>query len=205
MNQAGIGRAEAARVEVEGSKVGLEVDMQPLTAGGPRLTYRERDHCSADSAALPCAPSLCVEQERVVPTVPRHVHESDQCTSFFAGGDPAKAVGTDCAPPAIDCTPAMRQHEVDHLLVGDRVAPTAYDRCFHSASFALSYRESSAAAPRSCRCQRASMQRTILAVQSSNSKPRVLASSTSCRTLFPSAATARSRTARSSSALRSLL
>ena len=48
MNQAGIGRAEAARVEVEGSKVGLEVDMQPLTAGGPRLTYRERDHCSAD-------------------------------------------------------------------------------------------------------------------------------------------------------------
>lgn len=54
-------------------------------------------------------------------------------------------------------------------------------------------------------CPNAQVQRTILAVQSSNSKPRVLASSTSCRTRLPSAATARSRTARSSSAVRSLL
>jgi hypothetical protein len=138
MNQPGICRAEAARVEVEASKVGLEVDVQPLTARRPRLTYGERDHRSADSAALPRTPSLCVEQEGVVPTVPRHVHESDQCTRFFAGSDPAKAVATDHAPPAPDCTPAMRQHEVDHLLVGDRVTPTAYDRCFHSASIALS-------------------------------------------------------------------
>ncbi len=140
MNQPGICRAEAARVKVEGSKVGLAVDVQPPPVRRPRLTYGECDHRCADSAALPRAPSLCIEQERVIPTVPRHVHKSDQCTRFFTSTDPAKAVATDLAPPVLDGTPAMGQHEVDHLLVGDRVAPTADDRCFHSASIALSCR-----------------------------------------------------------------
>src|SRR5690606_3071844 len=112
--EAGVGRSEAAGVEVEAAELGTEVDVQPLAPGGPGVPSRDRDQLGSDAAALMLAAGLRVEQEGVIATVPRHVHEPDQLIAH-AGRDPAETVLADLVPPPGDRVAPVRLDQVRHL------------------------------------------------------------------------------------------
>src|SRR5437588_4077140 len=98
MNQPGLCRAKAARVEVEGGQVGVEVDVEPLAPGGLCVLRCETDGPRSHARALISAVCLGVDQKRMVSAVGRDVDEADHPFVCVAGNDPTEAVGTDSIP-----------------------------------------------------------------------------------------------------------
>jgi hypothetical protein len=98
VDQAGVRRTEAARIDVEGPKVGLEVDVEPLASCGFRVPDSAADQFGADTTALPLAARLGVEQKRVVSTVPGDLDEPDENAVAGARCHPAETVRSDLIP-----------------------------------------------------------------------------------------------------------
>src|SRR3712207_5703715 len=115
--------AEAARVDVEGCQRGLEIDEQPLAARCLRLSDRAPNHRSAYALPLMSGPSLGVNQERVVPTIPGDVDESDELTDFGAGRHPPQRVSSYAIPPAHLRFTAVGLRKLDQLGVRHRCPP----------------------------------------------------------------------------------
>jgi hypothetical protein len=122
---------EAARIEVEGPKVGLEVDVEPLTSCCLRVLGGAADQFGANTTALPFAARLRIEQERVVSTVPGDVDEPDENAVAGARCHPAETVRSDLVPPARFRSPAVGVDQLDHLVVGDRVTPRVDELVAH--------------------------------------------------------------------------
>src|SRR5882672_2267613 len=97
-NQAGVGRREAARREVERTEVWIEVDMQPLAAGGAGLADRDRDQRPADPAAARVRGDHGVEHEGMDAAVPRDVDEPDEPVGV-ARAHPPEAMAADLCLP----------------------------------------------------------------------------------------------------------
>lgn len=100
MDQSGVGRAKAARIEVERCQLGIEVDVEPLASCGLGVPRGEADELRSYAPALVRAVRLRVDEEGVVSTVGCDVDEADEAPVGVAGSDPAETVGTDSIPPA---------------------------------------------------------------------------------------------------------
>src|SRR5205814_435088 len=100
MDQPGVRRAKAARVEVERREVGVEVDVEPLASGGPGVLRREMHGPCSYARALVSAVRLRVDEKRMISAVRHHVDESDHPAAGVAGDDPTETVRTDSIPPA---------------------------------------------------------------------------------------------------------
>jgi hypothetical protein len=127
MDQPGVRGAKAARSEVEGCQVGLEVDVEPLASCGLGVLRCEVDGPRSYALALVGAVCLRVDDKGMVSAVGYDVDETDQATAGLAGGDPTETVGTDSIPPADLGVSAMSIDELNHLGVRQRAAPAVRD------------------------------------------------------------------------------
>lgn len=127
MDQAGVRPAKAARIEVEGCQLGLEVDVEPLASCGLGVLRCEVDELLSYALALVSAVRLRVDEKGVVSTVRCDVDEADEAPAGVAGSDPAETVWTDSIPPADLGVSAMGIDELNHLRVRQRAAPAIRD------------------------------------------------------------------------------
>src|SRR4051794_28682623 len=98
-HQAAVGRPEPTGVEVELAEVVVEVDVQPLTAGGSRPSGRDIDDRLADALTPGGRGHHRVLDEGVHESVPEHVDESDEAALIVASDNPPEAVrGRQLAP-----------------------------------------------------------------------------------------------------------
>ena len=98
MDQPGLRRTKAAGVEIERTKVGLEVDVEPLVARGAGVLRCEANDPRSDALALPSAVRLRVDEKGMVSAVRDDVGEADQALVRVAGGDPAETVRANSIP-----------------------------------------------------------------------------------------------------------
>ena len=61
VDEPSVGRTKAACLELERGKVGLEVDVEPLATGGPRVKCSSSDDLGSDSPASPEAARTFVD------------------------------------------------------------------------------------------------------------------------------------------------
>jgi hypothetical protein len=127
MDQAGRRRAKAARPEIEGCELGLEVDVKPLASRGPGVLRGDLDCARSDAPTLVRTVRLRVDEERVVAAVGYDVDEPYEASGDVAGSDPAQTVWTDSIPPADLGVSTMGIDELNHLRVGQRPAPAVRD------------------------------------------------------------------------------
>src|SRR5689334_6392364 len=97
-DEASICRGEAAGIDVEGSKVILEVHMEPRAVGRTCLVGGSIDQSRSDSLAAESRSHERIEQEGVSGAVPGHVDEPDEF-ALLTGTDPAETVPVDLRPP----------------------------------------------------------------------------------------------------------
>ena len=90
-HEAGRRRPEAARIQIETRKLVVEVDVEPLTSRGPRLSCCDSHKSCAYSLPRHSGADDRVDDERVDPTVPRHIDEADQL-AVISGDHPAETV-----------------------------------------------------------------------------------------------------------------
>lgn len=128
--------SEAAGVEVEGCEPCciVEVDVQPLAASQLRMMSREAYKVGGDSAPLEVGPSLGVEQECVIATIPGDIDEPDGRSVREMSGRPPEAVRPDPVPPAGLGVPAVRASQGAHLIVADGKPPAVFDVVRHATS-----------------------------------------------------------------------
>jgi hypothetical protein len=67
VDEPGVGRTKAAGIEVEPRQLGIEVDVQPLAAGGLGVLRGKPDRLRSDARTLMCAVRLRVDEEGVAP------------------------------------------------------------------------------------------------------------------------------------------
>ena len=118
--------------EIEGAQILLEVDVEPLAAGGAALPLGHVEQATADARVLPVARDDGVDDEGVHPAVPGHVDEPDQ-TCGLEGADPSQAVTLDLAPP-VDVAHGVREAlgvQGVEVLVGERRSPLEAHRASH--------------------------------------------------------------------------
>jgi hypothetical protein len=127
VDQPGVRRAKAARIEVERLQSRVEVHVQPLASGRFRVLRCEVDDPRSYALALVSAVRLRVDDKGMVSTVRYDVDEADETPAGLAGSDPAQTVWTDSIPPADVSVSAMGLDELDHLRVGQRAAPAVRD------------------------------------------------------------------------------
>ena len=120
--------AEPAGVDVERRMLGLEVDVEPLASCRLRVMDGSAHDARADAVALPVAPRLGVEEERVIAAIPRDVDEPDEQAVRVACRHPAEAVWPDPVPPAGRGPAAVGLDELDQLAVADRASPDVVDQ-----------------------------------------------------------------------------
>ena len=82
---------EAARVDVQRAEVLLEVNVEPLAAGVPRVIAGDRNESCRDAAVARGRRDHGVLDPGVNESVPRHVHEAHELRTVTRD-DPAKAV-----------------------------------------------------------------------------------------------------------------
>lgn len=132
VDQSCVGRAEPTCIEVEGRKVRLEVDVEPLAPCSLCVTGGAADDLGANPSALPVPAGLGVDQERVVPAVLRDIHERDEGAFGVARRHPAETVRADLVPQA-GCRPsAVGLDKLDHLLISDWASPGALEFAGHA-------------------------------------------------------------------------
>src|ERR1700728_4755647 len=136
MDQAGVGTAEAAGVEVEGGEVRLEVNVQPLAPGSLGVSGCTPDQLGTNALVLMASASLRVKEERVVAAVPGNVHEAHEKAVGGSRGDPTEAVRPNLIPPSGSRVAAVGMHKVDHLVIGYRPPPGIGDFVGHGSSLA---------------------------------------------------------------------
>jgi len=127
MDQPGVRRAKAARIEVEGCQLRLEVDVKPLASCGLGVVRGKVDAPRSYALALVSAMRLRVDEKGVVSAVRYDVDEANEAPAGVAGSDPAQTVWTDSIPPAHLGVSAMGIDEFNHLRVGQRAAPAVRD------------------------------------------------------------------------------
>lgn len=92
-DQAGVRGPEAARAEVEGSEVIVEVNMEPFTTGIAGGGSGDSNQAGSDALMTCSGRHHRVLYPGVDETVPRHVHEADKSVvKAIAGNDPAEAM-----------------------------------------------------------------------------------------------------------------
>jgi hypothetical protein len=111
--------------------VGLEVDVEPLSSCCLCVLSSAPDQFGANTTVLPLAARLGIKQERVVSTVPGDVDEPDENAVAGARCHPPETVRSDLVPPARFRSPAVGIDQLDHLVVGDRVAPRVDELVAH--------------------------------------------------------------------------
>jgi hypothetical protein len=77
----------------------VEVDVDPPAPGLRGLSDCDPNQLGADTPPLAVGADLRVNQERVVPSVPGHIHEADQRAAAEPRRHPAEAVRPDLIPP----------------------------------------------------------------------------------------------------------
>jgi hypothetical protein len=101
----------------------FEVHVQPFAPGPFGVPDSMADKRRGDPLALILTGYLGVEEEGVIASVPCHVDKADQAAVWLAGGDPAKAVGTDLVLPSGRRPAAICFDECHHFCVGDWPTP----------------------------------------------------------------------------------
>lgn len=91
------------------------------------MVSRKAYEGGGDSAPLQVEPDLGVQQERVVATIPRDVHETDGSSICEVSGRPPEAVGSDAIPPAGLGVPAVGSSQGVDFIVTDGEAPAVPD------------------------------------------------------------------------------
>lgn len=97
-DQSGCRLLEAAGIEVERTKVFLEVNVEPLALRGTSFVSSSCDQRASNTAALAMLGDYRVQDEGVNSAVPDHVDEADQ-RAVFPSADPAEAVALESFSP----------------------------------------------------------------------------------------------------------
>lgn len=101
-NESGVGRGEAARVEVEPPEVIVEVDVHPFASRDAGLIDGEFDELRSDPVSSNPGRHHRVQDEGMSRAVPRHVDEPGEVV-IVAGSHPPKAVSLNlCFPVVIE-------------------------------------------------------------------------------------------------------
>jgi len=128
-DQSCIRRHEPACVEVEGSKVILEVHVEPFTTRPPRFSNGGGHDPSADSLAPRVGRHNRVEKERVSSAVPSDVHEANQLT-VAPSADPAETVAMNPPVPVLVAFPMAKRFSMQRVDLGvvESSTPLVRDR-----------------------------------------------------------------------------
>jgi hypothetical protein len=131
VDQPSVSRAEPAGVEIEGSEVRFEVDVQPLASRLLDVSRRLPDQFGPNAAALMACTGLGVEEKGMIAAVPSDVDESHHRAVAGTGHHPAETLVSYPVPPTRLRDAAVGPHEFDHLGVAEVTSPLVGDPGSH--------------------------------------------------------------------------
>ena len=105
--------------------------MEPVATSRLGVPSGGGDKRGGNTLALLLTSDLGIKEEGVIASVPRHVDEADQATTWQAGGHPAKAVRPDLIPPSGRRPTAMCRNQRQHFRIGDWPTPAVLNRLGH--------------------------------------------------------------------------
>lgn len=100
LDQSGFSRREAGTVEVQGSKLLSEIDVQPFTPSIASFSGADCEHVGCYAEALTIARHHCVQNEGTERAIPGDVDKPDQLF-VSSRADPPEAVSVHSSPPII--------------------------------------------------------------------------------------------------------